>query len=274
MLSKEERSEVYKHAYLPEHLPNYVEAISGAEPYLHGDFLCFSRKTHLIFIGFPLRDESGDIPNAYESACERFRPETVAILAPEIWLPAQSYKRRSSDSYYRLDLPLGPLDPEVAYMIRRAGREIEVTSGTFRNEHKRLIKDFLSRRELNREHRDIFQGIPRYLKHSGTARLLEARRGDHLAAFSIVDLGATGYGFYLFNFRSVKENVPGASDLLLHEMVRLAQAEGKKAMNLGLGIHPGVRRFKEKWGAVPFLPHASALVRRKPMEMGTLINKL
>ena len=87
-------------------------------------------------------------------------------------------------------------------------------------------------------------------------------------------MGSASYAFYLFNIRSPKVNVPGASDLLFHEMVRLAQAEGKKALNLGLGIHPGVRRFKEKWGGTPFLNHASAFVARKTVEMGRLADKL
>ena len=32
---------------------------------------------------------------------------------------------------------------------------------------------------------------------------------------------------------------------------------GKKYINLGLGINPGVTFFKTKWGGVPFLPHIS-----------------
>jgi len=107
-----------------------------------------------------------------------------------------------------------------------------------------------------------------------TMRLLEARKEDVLVAFTIVDMGSANYAFYLFNFRSVEENIPGVSDLLFHEMVSLAQAELKGALNLGLGIHPGVRRFKEKWGGVPFLTHASAFVHRQPLEMGRLVDKL
>jgi hypothetical protein len=72
----------------------------------------------------------------------------------------------------------------------------------------------------------------------------------------------------------VKEHVPGASDLLFQEMTNLAQAEGKGTLNLGLGVHPGVRRFKEKWGGTPFLTHASAVVNLKPLEMGRLADKL
>lgn len=274
MLNREERNLVYQHAYLPEHLPDYVKAVSGSEAHIHGDYLCFSRKDHLTFIGYPLRNKSGDTHRVYESACKRFRPNTVAIIAPEIWLPAQTYEGQPVDSYYRLDLPLESIDPEVAYMVRRAGRELRITPGTFGKEHKKLINDFLSGHELTRKQKEIFKGIQRYLKRSMTAHLLEATRGDHLVAFSIVDMGSVNYAFYLFNFRSMKENVPGASDLLFHEMVRLAQTEGKSAINLGLGIHPGIRRFKEKWGGIAFLPYESALVSRKPLEMGSLINKL
>ena len=104
--------------------------------------------------------------------------------------------------------------------------------------------------------------------------ILEARKNKELAAFNIVDLGAADYAFYMFSFRSEKMQVPGASDLLFHEMVKLAQAEGKKTVNLGLGVNAGIRRFKEKWGGVPFLPYASAMVRRGSMDLGGLARKL
>jgi lysylphosphatidylglycerol synthetase-like protein (DUF2156 family) len=112
------------------------------------------------------------------------------------------------------------------------------------------------------------------MKRSKTAHLLEARQADRLVAFSIVDLGSARYAFYQFNFRTAKIAVPGASDLLFNEMVQLAQSAGKQAINLGLGIHPGIRRFKEKWGGQPFLAHNSVLIHRKSVVLGNLANKL
>jgi hypothetical protein len=159
-------------------------------------------------------------------------------------------------------------------MVRRAAREIQIGQGTFGKEHKGLIKAFTSSHDLSQEQKRIYEGIPRYLKRSKTAYLLEARKGKHLVALNIVDMGSADYAFYLFNFRSVKEHVPGASDLLFQEMTNLAQAEGKGTLNLGLGVHPGVRRFKEKWGGIVFLTHASAIVNLKPLEMGRLVDKL
>jgi hypothetical protein len=57
-------------------------------------------------------------------------------------------------------------------------------------------------------------------------------------------------------------------------MVNLAQSEGKAALNLGLGIHPGIRHFKEKWGGIPFLPYSYAVINRKPIDLGTLGEKI
>ncbi len=274
MLSGEEHTLIYQKAYLPEHLISYGEAVSKAEAHFHGGYLCFTQGTHLIFVGYPLGAELPDISSAYESACERFNPATVALIAPEIWSSAQTYESKSADSYFRLELPLGPLDPEIVYMVRRATRELQVRPGRFGREHKKLVKDFLDGHELSQEHRLIFGRIPHYLKRSETARLLEARKEKSLVAFTITDLGSANYAFYLFNFRSRKENIPGASDLLFHEMVNLAQSEGKAALNLGLGIHPGIRHFKEKWGGTPFLPYKYAVINRKPIDLGTLEEKI
>ena len=68
--------------------------------------------------------------------------------------------------------------------------------------------------------------------------------------------------------------VPGASDLLLRELVKVAHAARKKAVNLGLGINDGIRRFKEKWGGVPFLPYVSAIVQRESVDLDRLAKKL
>lgn len=274
MLTSKECDMVYDHAYLPEHLPDYVGSVTGGEPYLEGGHLCFLRKNHLTFIGYALGADALETPEAYESACRRFKPATVALIASEIRLPTETYEPRGTDQYYRLDLPAASPSPEVAYMVRRADRELKVGPGVFGREHGKLVKAFLSEHDFASEHKHIYKRIPRYLKKSDTACLIEARKGHTLAAFSIVDTGARGYAFYMFNFRSSRQPVPGASDLIFSEMIRTAESEGKKTLNLGLGINQGIRRFKEKWGGKVFLPYASALVRRQAMDLGRLADKL
>lgn len=274
MLTPEERNLIYQRAYLPEHLIDYVESISGAEAYIHYDHLYFTMGNHLIFIGYPLGTQS-NTQQVYEFVCDRFQPATVAIIAPQLWFPPHTCQDWREDTYYHLALPVPHFHPDAAYMVRRADRELQVVQGRFGREHQKLVKEFLSGHELAQEQRLIFERMPRYLARSETARLLEARRQNGvLVAFTVMDLGAAEYAFYLFNFRSTKETVPGASDLLFHKMVGLAQEEGKTAINLGLGIHPGVRHFKEKWGATPFLPYTSCLLRRQPIQIEGLFEKL
>jgi len=263
MLEEHQRNLIHELAYLPEHVPDYVQAVSGAEPFLHESRVCFLRQEHLILVGYPLV-QNHPIANrqAYLSACERFRPSTVAVIAPSLWSGDAPAVVGSRDDYYRLELPLLRPAAETAYMIRRARRELDVSIGHFGKEHLLVIENFLENRDLDPGHQEIFKKIPDYLAASDSARLIEARRGDELAAFSVVDIGSADYAFYLFSFRS-RLNIPGASDLLFFEMAELAAAEGKKAINLGLGVSPGIRRFKEKWGGEAFLPYFSAVFRRK-----------
>jgi len=274
MLSREEQRFVREHAYIPEHVPEYVQAVSHGEPFIHEGHLCFVCGRHLIFVGYPLpADHAGDPEELCESACRRFRPRTVSILAPEITALA-GHEVPAEDSYYGLALPYGPLKPDIAYMIRRAGRELRVVQGEFGRDHARLIERFLEARNTTAGHREIFAAIPRYLSESTGARLLEARKGRELTAFDIVDTAAAHYLFYMFNFRSITSYVPGASDLLFSEMIRLAEQEGKTSVNLGLGINEGVRRFKEKWGGRPFLPYSSITIRRKTSAIWSLLEGL
>ena len=275
MLSSDEQNRIYQQAYVPEHLPDYVAAVSGSEPYLFQDYLCYFHRNHLIFIGYPLADNPAEISQAYPAACERFNPHTIVLVADEQLPLPEGDDTQPPDRYYRLNLPLKSLSPDVAYMVRRAERELKIEVGQFGREHKKIIKDFIGRQDLSDAQIHIFKHVKNYMKRSKTAHLLEARKADRLVAFSIVDMGSARYAFYQFNFRSARIAVPGASDLLFNEMVRLAQSAGKQAINLGLSIHPGIRRFKQKWGGEPFLNHHSVFIQRSQTpDIGNLSRKL
>jgi hypothetical protein len=91
---------------------------------------------------------------------------------------------------------------------------------------------------------------------SKTALLLSARNHKGtLIAFDVADYGSKEYAFHMFNFASREHYVPGASDLLLSEVVSIARVQGKRFINLGLAINAGIAFFKQKWGGVPFLNH-------------------
>ena len=142
-------------------------------------------------------------------------------------------------------------------MIRRASRELEVEKiREFNSEHRELISDFLESHQVLAATRSILARIPEYLASVPTAWIYNARASSgKLVAFDIAEFGAKHYAFYMFNFRSRQGTVPGASDLLLHTLIKEASQKDKSFVNLGLGLNEAVAFFKKKWGGQPFLRH-------------------
>jgi hypothetical protein len=121
-------------------------------------------------------------------------------------------------------------------------------------EHAALTQEFIKREKPSPRIKELFLSMPDYVKGSQTAVVLNARdKKGHLSAFYVVELGAESFETYVVGCHSKKRYVAHASDLLFFEMIRLAQEFGKTSINLGLGVNPGIRRFKEKWGGIPFL---------------------
>jgi len=79
-----------------------------------------------------------------------------------------------------------------------------------------------------------------------------------LAAFSVGEYAGLAMAFYMFSFRDPGIAPPGATDLLLSQLLEAASERGHTKMNLGLSVNEGISFFKRKWGAVPFLPYVQA----------------
>ncbi|MEW5872323.1 MAG: translation initiation factor IF-2 [Chloroflexota bacterium] len=262
MIRAAQRDDILERAYVPEHLPDYVTAITGAEPFLAGDYLLYLDGERLVFIGYALQggvDEPG-LDAALKGAMARFMPTVVSVIAAARPAALPGSQLSPPDAYYRLDLRSLQPSKKLRNMLKRAGSELSVEMGqAFTRQHKKLVDDFVRQRRLDWSTRAIFHNLPAYLKSPG-AWIFSARdRRGELAAFDVVDFSARHYAFYLFNFRSRKRHVPGASDLLLDSAIQRARAEGKHSLNLGLGLNPGVTFFKTKWGGVPFLPYQACL---------------
>ncbi len=157
----------------------------------------------------------------------------------------------------------------VSYMIRRAAGELRVCEGAFGGDHELLISDFLAAREFDRAYEEIFCRIPKYLEQSRTAFLLEGRKGDRLVAFTVADFGSADLRS-IVQLPLVYGRGAGASDLLFYETIRMAEERENAPSTWGWDKY-GVRRFKEKWGAVPFLPYQSAVIRRRPRGLLSLL---
>ena len=260
MLTPEEEAHVLSKAYVPEHIVNLMVPISKGEPILKEDHLGFVKDNWLIFVGYPL-DGSFSLERCeriLKQAVETFRPEYLWFIGPEI--PASlldACKERETDQYYRLDLDQTKLKPSLQRMAEKAFKEITVErSHSISKEHEALIDELLKREKLPPRVRELYRAMPDYVTHSSSACVLNARnKKGKLCAFFIVELGAKNFSTYVLGSHSKKHYVPHASDLLFLEMIKLTHEHGKNTINLGLGVNEGIRRFKEKWGGIPFLDY-------------------
>jgi len=259
-MTHQDEEYVFTKAYVPEHIVSLMVLISKGEPFLIEDHLIFVKDNWLILVGYPLDG------NFFQERCERilkqavgtFRPEYLWFIGPEI--PASlldSCKEKQTDQYYRLDLEQIKLKPSLQRAADKASKELTVErSHSISKEHETLIAELLKREKLPPRIKELYRAMPDYVAHSSSASVLNARdKNGKLCAFYVVELAAKKFSTYVLGSHSKKHYVPHASDLLFLEMIKLTREHGKKIINLGLGVNQGIRRFKEKWGGIPFLSY-------------------
>ena len=259
MINDTERAYIIENAYVPEHLPNYVCSISQTEPFLIHNFVIYASTTRLVFIGYPLLgdwDESKML-TVLDEVKARFNPVITSIIAPALPEALDGYSPSPPDAYFRLGLDQLIIPKNTRNMLKRARRDVTISPGDFSKEHKKIIKNFVRRVQIDKGTASIFQQLDTYTKCDTTAVYDARDTQGKLVAFDIAEFGARDYAFYMFNFRSHKHHVPGVSDLLLAHIIERAQTEGKVYLNLGLGINAGVTFFKKKIGAEPFLKYTA-----------------
>ena len=261
MLSESDRRFIYERAHLPEHLPDYVSNVTGAEAHLYGGHLLYVKDGTLVLVGYPLEQafERKKLEDLLELAVKQFHPRTLSLLAPSIPPWRKPSSEVITDAYYRLEIEHLNLSGKLRNMITRASRELTCDHGReLHEEHLQLMREFSKRPDVGDASRRIFAKVSEYVSRVSSSLVWSAKdEQGHLVAFTVAEYGARDYGFYMFNFRAMDRALPGASDLLLREAIREAVHQGKKYMNLGLGINRGVAFFKEKWGATPFLTYAA-----------------
>lgn len=257
------RARLRSEAYLPEHLTDYVLAVTGGGAGLIDGHLWYDRGDTLVLVGYPL-DRNFDVARlagVVRRALLYHRPMYLSLIAPELPpLPFEALER-GSDRYFRLDLSAFAVSQKTRNMIARASRELVLSEGrALGSEHRALIRSFLERARADAAMRSIYESMPRYVERSGSSLVLDARdAAGRLVAFDVADICDGEYAFYMFNVRSGGADVPGASDLLMHELIQRARASGARYVNLGLGIDEGIEFFKRKWGGEPFMGHEYGL---------------
>jgi len=262
MLNSCQNRLIRKRAYVPEHLPMYMHPFSESEAFFHLGLVYYQQQNRVNLIAYPLPGDlqGPDLQEHVRVLVRRLSPGDLKIISP-VELEISSWKniRIDRDFYYCLDLEDLKSGPKLRNMLRRAARDVRTSSvHEFTREHLQVLNSFLKQKNLDREKNLFFHRIPDYLAYSESALIIEARhREDHrLLAFNIMETGAWEYDFYLFNITwAESRKIPGINDLLLHEAILEASRAGKKFINMGLGINPGIAAFKTKWGGAPFLPY-------------------
>jgi hypothetical protein len=193
-----------------------------------------------------------------DQAIRRFNPKEIALTAPSISSSVIGKTCSASDYYYRLNLSSLSVSQKTRNMIRRAMRGLRVQRvKSFGEDHRQMMHHFLSSHPVDEATQWIYKQVPEYVSSVPTAWIFEARnQGEELVAFDVADFGSKYYAMYMFNFSLRDRPGPGASDLLLSEILNHARTEQKKYVNLGLGINSGVTFFKTKWGGIPYLPYS------------------
>ncbi|MBM4307942.1 MAG: hypothetical protein FJ123_14520 [Deltaproteobacteria bacterium] len=260
MITPEEEQYILERAYVPEHIVSLMVLISKGEPFLIEDYLSFVKDNWLILVGYPLDG------NFSQERCERILNQAVKTFRPEyLWFIGQEIPssfsifctERETDQYYRLDLEKTEVRPSLQRMADKASKELTIERGhSISKEHEALILELLKREKLPPRVRELYRSMSDYAPHSSSTFVLNARdKNGKLCAFYVVELGAKSFSTYVLGTYSKKNYRPHASDLLFLEMIKLTREHGKRIINLGLGVNEGIRRFKEKWGGVPFLKY-------------------
>jgi hypothetical protein len=260
MITPAEEEYILSKAYVPEHIVNLMVSISRGDPFLIEDHVGYKKDDWLIFVGYPL--DGAFSPERCERIVSHFlktsQQKRFWFIGPEIpSILLKSCSERESDDYYKLDLDQMTVRGSLRSAAEKAGRVLTVErSRAFAADNEKLASELLEREPLTPRVRELYRAMRRYVAESPSAWVLNARdEKGNLSAFYVVDLGAKQFVAYVVGAHSKRHYVSHASDLLFLEMVRLTQESGKKAIHLGLGVNEGIRRFKKKWGGVPFLKY-------------------
>jgi len=271
MLTPEQETYILTHAYVPEHIVALMTGLSGGEPFLIDDYFCCCKDDWVIFIGYPLQHEFDfdEFEAVLEKVKKKFRAGRISLIAPELSQRLDARCReKDSDTYYTLDNRLPVMRSAVKRNLKKARRLLTVERAVHMGDaHYQLMQEFIERVSPPLRVKELFSKMPQYVASARHAFVLNAWGSKkNLAAFYVVDLAAKDFANYIIGCYSKNNYVIGASDLLLSELVKMSSEHGKAYIHLGLGVNSGIRRFKEKWGAVPTLRYAMCeLVQKKSL---------
>jgi hypothetical protein len=260
MITPDEEKWILSKAYVPEHIISLMVIISKGEPSLSNGHLYYAGDTWGILVGYPLGSDFSPetFASVFRDVISRYPARPWSIIAPSLSREVlASCGERLSDFYYTLNFDDFDSKDTLGRIAEKATSRlmVEVTRA-LTPEHEDLINEFVERENPGNLIREFYHAMPHYVIHSETALVLNARDFNGiLSAFYVLDLAAHNFATYVAGCHSKTHYVPHASDLLFFEMVNMVREYGKGYLHLGLGVNPGIKRFKEKWGGKPSLPY-------------------
>lgn len=250
-------------ARIPEHSVQFMAAMSGGRPLSQDSYLFLHADDWLLAVGYPMHpDNNDDCPESFDQALRKVRNYTKAhncwAISPK--LPKRLRPHRvNRDVYYTLHASHA-VPNRLSRLADQASSLLSVEIGrTFTAGHRRLWAEFTSRTALPPNVHELYVRTEQVLPQCPDLYLLNAwDKHGNLAACLLLDTAPRAFLSYLLGAHSRQHYTPYASDLLFREMIRLAREHGKKYLHLGLGVNPGIRRFKTKWGAIPGIAYEMA----------------
>ncbi|MGB9699404.1 MAG: hypothetical protein ACPL5I_08475 [Thermodesulfobacteriota bacterium] len=279
MLSSDQENFILQHAYIPEHIINLMVGLSQGEPFYENGYVFFVKKDVLIFIGYPLPEISSreDFVPFLQGSMQKFHPEVTWFIAPEIPSSLRNKVQEiEGDFYYILPLAAVNFSSRLLRATQKAAQKLTVAkSREFSREHILLTKEYLMQEHIPPKIKELFNRLPEYIKYSSTSLILSAwDEGGKLSAYYVLELGGRRFITYVLGGYSKENYVSHASDLLFYEMYKLAKEMQKEYIHLGLGVNEGIRRFKIKWGGIPYLPYEAGAILSKSKIYFSLFNTL
>jgi len=277
MLTAKEEAYILKNAYVPEHCITLMTRVSGGEPFLVDDFFICHKDQWTILIGYPLEDNFNlnDLEAAFFKIKKEFHPDLISLIAPQMpFYLASKCQQRESDVYFTLETQKPIIRSPVKRNLKRARQNLRVElSSRMQEVHQKLMREFVSRAMLSERIKKLLFKMPEFVASAGKAFVLNAwDEVNNLTAFYVVDFEAERFSNYIIGCHSKKYYVPGASDLLLFELINMSLEYNKQYIHLGLGVNSGIRRFKEKWGGMPTRRYEMCeLQARKPFILDTIL---
>lgn len=245
---------------IPEHSLRLMTAMAGGNPLLAGNYVFYAADGWMEAIGYPIAGEYDSIAfmEAIEAVKTYTKAEDIYLIAPEIPHDFRS-GILEQDRFYVLGVN-AQIPGRLSHQAERAALQLKIDETTeFTPDHRRLWTEFLEYKQgaMNGRVRELYRKTPKVV--GDKIRLLNARNSEgNLVACLLLDYSPANFTSYILGAHSRKFNIPHAMDLLFMHMLQNAAKEGKKFVNLGLGVNEGILRFKKKWGACASLPFQMA----------------